>query len=116
MKHLISLNQAKEMTAHYRKEKEVILGAPYQGKDILAISESFDAAVFNTVLNQPGCKSLRIYYGMSDDLKVHAIIVGVNEKNEDMLPADGVNLADPPIIEEGLRCPPICPVASPLNS
>lgn len=116
MNQLISLQQAQQMTSRYRKEQEMILGVPYKGQNILPISESFDVAAFKTVLNQPGCKSLRIYYGMSEDLKVHAIIVGVNEKNEDILPAEGVNLADPPIIEEGIRCPPVCPSASPLNS
>ena len=78
MNHFISLDQAIQMTTLYRQQKENILSPEYRDKNILSICETFDAAPFLTVLAKPGCVSLRIYYGMSDDLKVHAIIVGVN--------------------------------------
>ncbi len=106
MNHFIPLAQAKQMTALYRLQKENILSDPFKGKDILSICETFDAAPFLTVLNNPECKSLRIYFGMSADLKVHAIIVGVNENNEEILQGDS-------IIEEGIQCPPICPKPPP---
>lgn len=107
MNHFISLAQAKQMTALYRLQKENILSDPFKGKDILSICETFDAAPFLTVLNKPECKSLRIYFGMSADLKVHAIVVGVNEREEEML--DG----NESIIEDGVLCPPICPKPPP---
>ena len=55
---------------------------------------------------------MRIYYGMSDDLKIHAIGVGVNSKDEDILPTEGIGAAlttTPVIVEDGSRCPDVCP-------
>jgi hypothetical protein len=55
---------------------------------------------------------------MSDDLLIHAIAVGVNSNNEDILPAPGASVAsetDAVIIEESIRCPDKCPPESPLN-
>ena len=56
---------------------------------------------------------------MSDDLKVHAIVVGVNSDNEDML-LQWLLLKCRTrdrcfIIEEAFRCPDFCPPKSPLN-
>ncbi len=129
MNNVISLEKAKTMTALYRQQKENILSPAYQGKDILSISETFDAVPFLTVLGNPDCKGIRVYYGMSEDLKIHAIIVGVNANNEDILPATqntesannitGNNIVtddDEIIIEEGQSCPPICAPPSPLNN
>ena len=109
MNHFIPLDQAKKMTALYRKEKENILSADYKGKDILSNSETFDAEAFRTLLNKEGCKSLRIYFGMDDGLKVHLITVAVNEKGEEML--EGSDAA----VEDGVLCPPICPTSPPYN-
>ncbi len=117
MSQLIPLQQAIDMTTLYRQEKEAILEPAFRGKNILCRSETFQRDVFDEVLAQAGCTGLRIYYGMDRDLKIHAIIVGVNEKNEDMLPA-GVSLTDGEgsgIIEDGARCPEECPPSSPLN-
>lgn len=111
------------MTALYRKEKENILSEEFKGKDILSVCETFDAAPFLHVLNKPECKSLRVYFGMSDDLKIHTIFVGVTEDNQDMLPvavagttAMAANTGGTEdeeqgniIIEEGVSCPPLCP-------
>ncbi|HMJ46017.1 MAG TPA: hypothetical protein VK498_01720 [Ferruginibacter sp.] len=117
MSHSISLKTAKEMTSLFRKQKETILDPVYQGQNIIPQCESFDAEIFKTLLEVPACVGVRIYYGMSDDLKLHAIIVGVNDKDEDILPAEVRSLVEePPIIEEGVRCPPNCPPSSPLNS
>lgn len=120
MNHLIKLAKAIEMTTKYRAEKETILAASHRDQNILPIAESFERSAFDTVLAQPGCTGLRVYYGMDDELKVHAIIVGTNAQGEDILPAtdatanrDGDEDEDP-IIEEGNRCPPFCAL-SPLN-
>ncbi len=117
MSKLIPLHQAIKMTTLYRKEKENILNPSFRNKNILTLSETFDHADFNTILSQPNCAALRIYYGMDDSLQVHAIIVGVNDKDEDILPAESPAATDGggSISEEGTRCPPICPPGSPLN-
>lgn len=117
MNQFISLQQAINMTTLYRSERENILASPYMGQNILALSETFNRSVFDTLLAKPGCVSIRIYYGMDPSLKVHAILVPVNENNEDILPASSVALTDPgeDIGEQGQRCPEECPPDSPLN-
>jgi len=119
--HVIPLDQANLMTAIYRENRELILAQQYQGQDILPLSETFNRQAFDRLLSTAGCAGIRIYYGMDSDQRLHAVIVAVNESNEDLLPvsADQSTLSetdDPVIIEEGQRCPPICPEKSSLNS
>ena len=116
MSHIIPLDQAKQMIALYKEQKENILKQEFQGKNLLPISETYEIADFARLIAEPGCVRLRIYYGMGTDLNVHAIIVGVNQNNEDILPstAMGVSSTEPIIIEDGLRCPPECPPSSPI--
>jgi hypothetical protein len=57
---------------------------------------------------------------MSEDLLIHAIIVGVDENNEDILPSEANVLSnsvetDESILEQGVRCPEDCAPPSPLN-
>ncbi len=124
MNNLITLQQAITMTTLYRAQKDNILAVAYQGKNLLPISETFDKDAFRAVLDQDGCESIRIYYGMNDDFSIHSIIVGVDANNEDLLPQalDVKNPEtaeaeddEPPIIELGLVCPPHCPPPSKLN-
>jgi hypothetical protein len=101
--HFISLEEAKKMTALYRQKKETTLNKEHQGKNIYPINETFNSAQILKILRKPNVKGLRIYYGMSDDLRVHAIIVGVDANGQDIL--DG----EESIIERGIVCPPLCP-------
>jgi hypothetical protein len=119
--HVITLEQAENLTAFYRENRESILTQPYQGKEILPLSETFNRQAFDRLLATAGCAGIRIYYGMDPDLKLHAVLVAVNESNEDLLPGSGNQSTlseadDPVIIEEGQRCPPICPPESVLNN
>jgi hypothetical protein len=122
MSQFISLPIAIDMTSLYRSQRENILKTEYQNQNILPLSEAFDRTVFDAVLAESGCEGLRIYYGMSEDLKIHAIIVGTDVNGDDILPSSGAAAANDPedddgyIIENGNRCPPICPGDSPLNS
>lgn len=110
----ISLDQAKTMTALYRAQKENILAPQYQGKDILSTCETFDRSIFDTILAEKDCTYLRVYFGMDPDFKVKVILVGVDSQWQDILPApsqepqDGVDGGS--IGEEGVPCPPWCPV------
>ena len=119
MNQFISLAEAIQMTSNFRTNREEILKRNYQNKDILPLSETFDRRELDTVLSQQGCKGIRVYYGMDEQLKVHAIIVGVDENNRDMIPGSanvtGEEEEDDQIIERGIRCPPICPEESELN-
>jgi hypothetical protein len=138
MKHFISLDKAKKMTALYRKEKDNIVTNEHKEKKTLPLCESFDAEPFRVLLNKQGCVGIRIYCGMDDEKKVHFIVVGINDKNEDILPdeqstnllstavsntttsdttsTDDTTTTGDSIIEDGIPCPPSCPPPSPLNS
>lgn len=111
--HDISLEVAVTMTTDYRANMDTILKDEYQNQGILAVCETFDKGIFQAFIDNPECQRVRIYYGMDDNLKVHAIIVGVNPDGEDMIPTSD---ADVPLYENAERCPPNCPPASVLNS
>ncbi|HEV7333165.1 MAG TPA: hypothetical protein VGN63_19170 [Flavisolibacter sp.] len=135
MEHFISLEQAIEMTTRFRENRDAILLEQFKGVDILPLAETFDRAAFDKILSSPDCQKLRIYLGMDAALKIHAIIVGVNAEDRDILPTDSARATitdaatatstdettDPEeddeedmIIEAGTRCPPMC-IDSPLN-
>lgn len=107
--HVITLEKAVEMTRLYRKEKNNILNPAHAGKDILSLYETFNRSIFDKILAQVGCVGVRIHYGMTDDLRIHAIIVGVNSEGKDILPSTtSAEEGDSVIGEEGQLCPPIC--------
>ena len=117
--HLIPLNQAIEMTTRYRETKETILAPEYKGQNILSTCETFNKEQFLAYLSKDIVVGFRIYYGMSEDLKIHAIIVGVDKDGGDILPSKTNNLdlktGEGEIFEDGQMCPPICPPPSDLN-
>jgi hypothetical protein len=49
----------------------------------------FGKEVLEKILNQPGCMGLRIYYAMDDNSKKQLIIVGADEKGNNMWPSKG---------------------------
>jgi hypothetical protein len=114
MSHFITLLEAKTLTADHRANREKVLDAQYQGIDMLPLCETFNRADIDLILGQSGCESLRIYYGMDTNMKIHAVIVGVNGQNEDMIPTNE-NTANEQIAEKSIRCPTSCPPASALN-
>lgn len=116
MSQFISLPQAVDMTTLYRNMRETILAPEYKGQNILALNETFDRNIFDTLLAKNGCTGIRIYYGMDVSQKVHAIVVAVNANNEDILPVGAaVTGGNDDIGDEAQRCPDDCPPPSPLN-
>lgn len=116
----ISLDKAIDMTTLFRDQVERIVNPDLAGQNILPRSETFDRAIFDKILSQAGCVKIRVYSGLSPDLQRHSIVVGVNEKDEDMLPASAATAASGgdggnSIGEDALVCPPICPPRSALN-
>ena len=123
--HRISLAKAKDMTHRYQQKRNDILKDEYAGKNVLSICETFSKEAFDAYFTNDQCKGIRIYYGMDGDMLVHAIIVGVDDQNRDMLPKDNGSMLrataegdgddDPPLLEESERCPEECPPPSDLN-
>lgn len=113
----ISLQQAIDMTTLFREQKAGITNPDLAGKDVLPYCETFDRAAFDALLSETGCVKVRIYSGLTPGLQLRAIIVGVNDKDEDILPLLSAPLdgTGDIIIEEGQPCPPYCPPPSPLN-
>lgn len=109
MNHFISLAQAIQMTTAFRENRDTILADPYKGANYLPNAETFDRAAFDAVLAQPACEQLRIYYGMDTEMKLHAIVVGVDAGGQDILPEPtSSENTGKEIIEVGQRCPPEC--------
>jgi len=110
----ISLNAAIAMTSRYRAERSTILKTEYAEENILLTCETFSRDAFNELFETTECVGVRIYFGMTEELQVRAIVVGVNSSDEDILPESGTIVTEM-IIEEGLPCPSACPPPSPLN-
>ena len=119
MSNAITLKQAVDLTTRYRAAKNEMLKAEYVEKNILPACETFEREAIDKLLAHPGCARLRIYLGMNEDQDICTILVGVDAEGKDMLPAiESTGEAgddDPVIVEDGIRCPPICPPPSPLN-
>ena len=109
--HLISLQEAVDMTTTFRDEKENILIQSLRGQNILPICETFSRSAFDTLLAQSGCEAIRVYFSMDSSLKVKLVIVGVDGNKADILTPSNEKIA-----EDGQRCPDICPPGSALNS
>lgn len=109
--HFISLQQAVDLTTRFRNEKENILVTNLRNQGILPICETFERSVFDDLLAQTDCQAIRIYFSMDSSLKTKLVVVGVNNAKEDIL-----TTGDEKIVEEGQRCPDICPPSSSLNS
>lgn len=108
----IDLNDAIELTKNYRNNKDAMVTPEF--KDSMHISETFDAAAIQAILNQPSCVSFRSYFGMKVDKTICLIFVGVDSNNEDIV--EGVKYEKGVLVEYGQKCPPLCSIDSPLNS
>ena len=114
MNHFISLSTAADMTSRFRNQRENILKTEYQDQNVLPIAESYEKQAFQTLLDKSEAAGVRIYYGMDEYLKIHAIIVATDANGADILP-ESLTGEGEDIIENGNRCPTICPAPSPLN-
>ena len=101
--HRISLDEA---AAQARRHRGPPSGGPPSGNPHKG--GLFLRAELDQLLAQPGCAGLRFYYGRKDDGQDTLILVGVDEKGNDM--EQGV------LMEEHFLCPPVCGTANALNS
>jgi hypothetical protein len=95
--HIISLQEAVEMTHAYQNAQE------FSGK---TIASKISASAYQSVLNQPGCDGLRTYFALKDGT-LTIVVVGVDSAGNDM--TSGV------ILNHGHDCPTNCASNSPLT-
>lgn len=91
--HRISLSEAAEYTRRYRE------GARGQAGHMT--SGAFLADQVRELLAQPGCAGVRIYNGRGADQASHFLLVGVDDKGNDMTQGT--------ILQQFMPCPPFCP-------
>jgi hypothetical protein len=113
--HFITLAKAIELTQEFRSNKENVLLAEHRNTGLLPICETFSRDAIDALLAENDCQSLRIYFGMTSELKVNLVLVGVDSAGRDLLPGSGSTEPDNNIVEDGIRCPTTCPPSSPLN-
>ncbi|MGN6802649.1 MAG: hypothetical protein ACTHJN_12155 [Ginsengibacter sp.] len=109
--HEISLQTAIDMTKRYRANRPANF----------PICETFEKEVIQRILDTAGCASFRVYFGMKENQQVSVILVAADAGGKDLLPASTTTTTatgtdDPVIIDDGYRCPDICPPDSPINS
>ena len=95
--HMVDLRLAARWTKRYREENPGEVKAQFFGCDIL-----------NQLLNEPGCKGIRVYYGIDDDGKKQLILVGANAEQNNILPTDQGNDGSA-VANGGASCPTSCP-------
>lgn len=113
MKNLVRLSDAKLMVKTYLENKSKVI----PNDSTLPNTETFESEAFVALLKQPDCVKVRLYYGMKENLEICAIIVGVDSNgNEIYIENNSLNgEGDTYVIEDGLRCPPICPPANKIT-
>ena len=114
MSHFITRGKADEMIRLFKEMKDKIIDPLYLGQEMLANCESFDRAAIVALMAQTNCSNLRIHYGMDADLKVHAIMVAVDDNGDEIIPNDP-DASNEQIVENGIRCPTVCPTGTSLG-
>lgn len=106
---LIPLSKAKKLKENFKLKKKDLIN-PQIPADVIPDSETFNRSAIDKLLALSGCVGIRIYTGLDDEDKLHSILVGVNEKGEDLiLPSTTESLTgEGEVVEDGLRCPPYC--------
>lgn len=100
----ISLEKATKWTKRYRKSKD------YEEDPVKA--HFFGCDIIEKILAEPGCKGIRIYYGLNEKKEKQLLLVGCNDKGNNILKAEiaGKDGGDAIIADESVRCPNMCPV------
>jgi hypothetical protein len=91
----ISLATGSNMTSNYRKNNPDAILGHFFGSDLL-----------RQILDQDGCKGIRMYYAEDDDGNKELVIVGADADENDMLDLIG---------DVSHQCPP-CGTPNSLNS
>lgn len=113
----IPLSKAKQLTAFFKGQKGQLINPHLHAKDVIPYSETFDRVAIDELLGLPGCVGIRIYFGLDEEFKIRLILVGVNDKGEDLIIPSSTEdeTSDGKVVEEGIRCPPHCPTTSSVD-
>lgn len=106
--HQIRLADAVALTTNFRENQPAGM----------ALSETFSITPVNALAAYPGTAYLRIYNGMREDGTIVLILVAADSDGNDILPSavQSETIEDePPVLEDGFRCPQYCPTGSPLS-
>lgn len=113
------VSDAADLISLFASEKENLLIDNLQNVGTLPVCETFDRAAFDIILGDTNCTGVRIYLGLDANTKVRLVVVGVNSSEEDIFVPSTHSLntaAVDCVVENGTRCPSICPPSSALNS
>ena len=94
----ITLGQAKRWTKRYRDENPGAVKAHFYGCERI-----------QALLNEPGCKGIRIYYGIDDEGKKKLVLVGAKRDQNNILPTESGKDENGQILDDGRDCPDYCP-------
>jgi hypothetical protein len=94
---IITLADASMMTASFRRSYPNATKAVY-----------YTSNVFSDLMSQKGCVGIRIYNAVDANGNMTNVLVGVD--------ANGNDLYNGKIYDNGWPCPTVCPVNNPLNS
>lgn len=97
----ITLDQAKRWTKRYQDENKDAVKAHFYGCEHL-----------QALLDEPGCKGIRIYYAVDDEGRKKLVLVGAKADQNNILPKDEGKDPQHQILDEGRDCPPACPDAA----
>jgi hypothetical protein len=93
----ITLSSASDLTAEYRRLNPGAAKAHFFGKDILL-----------DLLDQTGCKGIRMYYGIDENGDKELVLVGADSNQDDI--STGI------IADLSVPCPNECSAKNDLNS
>ena len=97
-KHEITKEEAVQLIANHQK---ALTAKPSKLKAAPALKGgSFDRAVVDKILSQPGCQRLMFYYATEQTGKETFVLVGVDTSGKDMTTGC--------IAERTMDCPPFC--------
>lgn len=117
---LIPLSKAKKLKDNFKQKKKDLINPKITAKDVIPDSETFNRTAIEKLLALPGCVGIRVYTGMNEEDQLCLILVGVNDKGEDLIiptmSTAGLTVeGEGEVVEDGMRCPPSCPPPSSLN-
>lgn len=119
--HFIPIGEATMLTSNFKQGKmelsRQLKNPTYLNSSFnLPLAEKFNRDAIAALLNQDGTKGIRIYLGQDKEGQVKMVIVGVDERGNDITGNEkSAGTEKALVLEAGQRCPTLCSLQSPLN-